>query len=46
LLNARMAIVGQDATIIASRNQQALPTDEGIRGYQPMLAAFSSLIGT
>lgn len=34
----RIATVDQDATIIESRKQQALPTYEGGRGYQPMLA--------
>jgi len=34
----RVATVDQDATIIASHKQQALPTYEGVRGYQPMLA--------
>jgi YD repeat-containing protein len=35
----RIATVDQDATIIESRKQQALPTYEGERGYQPMLVA-------
>jgi hypothetical protein len=34
----RLATVDQDATIIESHKQQALPTYEGVRGYQPMLA--------
>jgi hypothetical protein len=34
----RPATVDQDATIIESRKQQALPTYEGPRSYQPMLA--------
>ncbi len=34
----RIATVDQDATIIESHKQQALPTDEGVGGYQPMLA--------
>src|SRR5208337_1777702 len=37
----RMATVDQDATIIESRKQQALPTYEGTRGYQPMLAVWA-----
>ena len=36
-----IATVDQDATIIESRNQQALPTYEGERGYQPMLAVWA-----
>jgi hypothetical protein len=37
----RIATVDQDATIIASHKQQALPTYEGTRGYQPMLAVWA-----
>jgi hypothetical protein len=37
----RIATVDQDATIIESRNKQALPTYEGPRGYQPMLAVWA-----
>jgi hypothetical protein len=37
----RIATVGQDATIIESRKQQALPTYEGARGYPPMLAVWA-----
>jgi hypothetical protein len=37
----RIATVDQDATIIASRKQQALVTYEGERGYQPMLAVWA-----
>jgi hypothetical protein len=37
----RSATVDQDATIIESRKQQALPTYEGTRGYQPMLAVWA-----
>jgi hypothetical protein len=37
----RIATVDQDATIIESRKQQALPTYEGRRGYQPMLAVWA-----
>ena len=33
--------VDQDATIIESRKQEALPTYEGPRGYQPMLAVWA-----
>jgi hypothetical protein len=33
--------VDQDATIIESHKQQALPTYEGVRGYQPMLAVWA-----
>jgi DDE family transposase len=39
--NQRIATVDQDATIIESRKQQALPTYEGPRGYQPMLAVWA-----
>ena len=37
----RIATVDQDATIIESRNKEALPTYEGPRGYQPMLAVWA-----
>ena len=37
----RIATVDQDATIIESHKQRALPTYEGVRGYQPMLAAWA-----
>src|SRR5271169_4558356 len=37
----RIATVDQDATIIESHKQQALPTYEGKRGYQPMLAVWA-----
>jgi hypothetical protein len=37
----RIATVDQDATIIESHKQQALCTYEGVRGYQPMLAAWA-----
>ena len=37
----RIATVDQDATIIESHKQQALTTYEGVRGYQPMLAAWA-----
>jgi hypothetical protein len=37
----RIATVDQDATIIESHKQQALPTYEGPRGYQPMLAVWA-----
>jgi hypothetical protein len=37
----RIATVDQDATIIESHKQQALPTYEGMRGYQPMLAVWA-----
>ena len=39
----RRATVDQDATIIASRKQQALVTYEGTRGYQPMLAVWAEM---
>lgn len=39
----RIATVDQDATIIASRNKEALPTYEGPRGYQPMLAVWAEM---
>ena len=37
----RMATVDQDATIIESRKREALPTYEGPRGYQPLLAVWA-----
>ena len=37
----RIATVDQDATIIESHNQAALPHDEGGRGYQPMVAVWA-----
>jgi hypothetical protein len=37
----RLATVDQDATIIENHKQQALPTYAGVRGYQPMLAAWA-----
>jgi hypothetical protein len=37
----RIATVDQDATLIASRNQAALRSYEGDRGYQPMLAVWA-----
>ena len=37
----RIATVDQDATIIESGKEQALPTYEGPRGYQPMLAVWA-----
>lgn len=37
----RIGTVDQDATIIESRKQQALPTYEGPRGYQPTLAVWA-----
>ena len=37
----KIATVDQDATIIASRKREALPTYEGERGYQPMLAVWA-----
>jgi len=39
----RIATVDQDATIIESHKQQALPTYEGPRGYQPMLAVWAEI---
>ncbi|HUY12248.1 MAG TPA: IS1380 family transposase [Terriglobia bacterium] len=39
----QVATVDQDATIIESRKQQALPTYEGPRGYQPMLAVWAEM---
>ena len=40
----RIATVDQDATIIESHKQQALPTYEGERGYQPMLAVWAETV--
>jgi hypothetical protein len=37
----RIATVDQDATIIESPQQQALPTDEGGRGYPPLRAVWA-----
>ena len=39
----RIATVDQDATIIESRNREALCTYEGKRGYQPMLAVWAEM---
>jgi hypothetical protein len=39
--NQKIATVDQDATIIESRKQEAKPTYEGERGYQPMLAVWA-----
>jgi hypothetical protein len=40
-LDQQVATVDQDATIIESRKREALPTYEGERGYQPMLAVWA-----
>jgi len=37
----KIATVDQDSTIIESRKREALPTYEGGRGYQPMLAVWA-----
>jgi len=37
----KIATVDEDATIISSRKREALPTYEGERGYQPMLAVWA-----
>lgn len=37
----KVATVDQDATIMESRKREALPTYEGERGYQPMLAVWA-----
>lgn len=37
----KIATVDQDATIIESRQREALPTYEGERGYQPMLTVWA-----
>ena len=39
--NQKIATVDQDATIIEGRKQEAKPTYEGERGYQPMLAVWA-----
>ena len=39
----KIATVDQDSTIIESRKQEALPTYEGPRGYQPMLAVWAEM---
>jgi len=39
----RIATIDQDATLIESRNQAALRSYEGERGYQPMLAVWAEL---
>lgn len=39
----RIFTVDQDATIIESRNREALRTYEGERGYQPMLAVWAEM---
>ena len=39
----RIATVDQDATLIESRNQAALRSYEGERGYQPMLAVWAEM---
>lgn len=39
----QIATVDQDATIIESRKREALPTYEGPRGYQPMLAVWAEM---
>ena len=39
----RMATVDLDSTIIESRKREALPTYEGERGYQPMLAVWAEM---
>jgi hypothetical protein len=39
----KIATIDQDATIIGSRKQEALRTDEGERGYQPMLAVWAEM---
>jgi hypothetical protein len=41
--NQRIGTVDQDATIIESRKREALRTDEGERGYQPMLAVWAEM---
>lgn len=37
----KIATVDQDATIIESRKREALPTEEGECGYQPLLAVWA-----
>lgn len=39
----KIATVDQDSTIIESRKREALPTYEGERGYQPMLAVWAEM---
>lgn len=39
----RIATVDLDSTIIESRKREALPTYEGERGYQPMLAVWAEM---
>jgi hypothetical protein len=39
----KIATIDQDATIIESRKQEAQPTYEGERGYQPMLAVWAEM---
>jgi len=39
----RIATIDQDATLIESRNQAALRSYEGERGYQPMLAVWAEM---
>ena len=39
----RIATVDQDATIIESHKREVLRTDEGERGYQPMLAVWAEM---
>jgi len=41
--NQKIATVDQDSTIIESRKQEAQPTYEGERGYQPMLAVWAEM---
>ena len=37
----KIATIDQDSTIIQSRKQEAQPTYQGERGYQPMLAVWA-----
>jgi hypothetical protein len=39
----KIATIDQDSTIIQSRKQEAQPTYEGERGYQPMLAVWAEM---
>ena len=39
----KIATVDQDTTIMESRKQEAQPTYEGSRGYQPMLAVWAEM---
>jgi len=39
----KIATIDQDSTIIQSRKQEAQPTYEGERGYQPMLAVWAEV---